>query len=205
MHVEALTKNTAALLPRFAKFKKFYLVGGTALALQIGHRISVDFDFFSTEELPANLLQRVKKAFSDSSVRVTYRTLEQLNLLIDEVQATFFQYPYPFLDSFTDYKGIKIASIREISAMKAFSIGRRLSYKDYVDWYFILKEKHVDLPDIIGFCEKKFGNDFNDRLFLGQLVSLEDIPEQKINFLRNAVEREEIQEFLTKTVANFQI
>ena len=73
--------------------------------------------------------------------------------------------------------------------MKAFAVGKRLAYKDYVDWYFLLKEKYVELEDVIPFCQKKFGNDFNDRLFLGQLASLEDIPTQKIDFLRDAVDR----------------
>ena len=49
MHEEALTKEAARLFPRFDRFKGFYLAGGTALALQIGHRISVDLDFFSFE------------------------------------------------------------------------------------------------------------------------------------------------------------
>jgi len=205
MHVEALTQQASSLIPGFAKFGGFTLVGGTALALQIGHRLSIDFDFFSEKDLPKNLLQKVKRAFPEHSISVTYRALEQLNLLIGGVKTTFFQYPYSFLDSSREYEGVNVASIREIAAMKAFALGKRLSYKDYVDWYFMLKEKHVDLEDTITFCARKFGNDFNDRLFLGQLVSIEDVLDQKIDFLRDDVGREEITQFLTKTVRDFKL
>ncbi|MEK7542355.1 MAG: nucleotidyl transferase AbiEii/AbiGii toxin family protein [Patescibacteria group bacterium] len=205
MHEEALTKQATTLFPTFSKFKGFYLVGGTALALQIGHRLSVDFDLFSFQELPPNLLRQVKRVFSKSSLSVTYRVPEQLNLLIDNVKTTFFFYEYPVADSFVEYRGVSLASVREIAAMKAFAVGKRLAYKDYVDWHFMLKEEHVTLEEILLLCEKKFGNDFNDRLFLGQLVSMEDISSQKIEFLRDAVDRATIEEFLKDTVRNFKL
>lgn len=205
IHTEALTSKAAALFPYFSRFKKFYLVGGTGLALQIGHRISVDFDFFTSEELPSNLLKRVKRLFPAVSTSVTYRAPEQLNILIDGVKTTFFYYPYPVLEPFVTYQGNSIASILEIAAMKAFVIGKRLSYKDYVDWYFLLKERHVGLGDVIALAKKKFGGDFNDRLFLGQLVSMEDIPTQKIDFLRNSVEPSTIKKLLTYSVRKFKL
>ncbi|OIP77226.1 MAG: hypothetical protein AUK09_00225 [Parcubacteria group bacterium CG2_30_36_38] len=205
MHEKAFTKQAANLFPYFAKFRGFYLVGGTALALQIGHRLSVDFDLFSSEELPSNLLQRIKQVLPASTISVTYHAPEQLNVLIDNIQTTFFYYNYPVIDPFVSYQDVSLASIREIAAMKAFSVGKRLSYKDYVDWYVLLKEGHVKLDDMLSFCQKKFGNDFNDRLFLGQLASLEDIPTQKIDFLRDAVDRATIQRFLETTVRNFEL
>ena len=204
MHEEALTKEGTVLLPRFERFEGFYLVGGTSLALQIGHRLSVDFDFFTQEEFQIqSLLQKVKRVFSGLSVATTYRAPGQLNLLINRVQTTFFHYPYPVLDPFALYQRVPLAGIREIAAMKAIVLGKRLSYKDYVDWYFLIKEKHVVLGDIITFSQKKFGRDFNDRLFLGQLSSLRDIPFQKIDFLRNAVEQDIIQSFLDKAVQKY--
>lgn len=205
MHEQALTKQAATILPRFAKFKRFYLVGGTSLALQIGHRLSVDFDFFSSKELPRGLFTKIKRVFSTDSISVIYHAPGQLDVLIDGIKTTFLYYPYPPVDSFIAYSGIYLASVQEIAAMKAFSIGKRLSYKDYVDWYFLLKEKHIKLKEMIVFCQKKFGNDFNDKLFLGQLVSMEDIPTQNINFLRDPVERHMIQGFLESTVRDFKL
>jgi hypothetical protein len=64
----------------------------------------------------------------------------------------------------------------------------------------LIKEKHVKLNNIIDGSIKKFGNDFNDRLFLGQLVSMEDIPDQKIDFLRDEVDRKTIESTLREAV-----
>ncbi|MBI2443757.1 MAG: nucleotidyl transferase AbiEii/AbiGii toxin family protein [Candidatus Magasanikbacteria bacterium] len=205
MHAEALLPRAAALFPRLARFKNFYLVGGTALALHIGHRISVDFDLFSAQALPPTLLRRVKRIFARASVTVTYRAPEQLNLLIDNVKCTFFRFEYPIVEAVSHYHRVPLVSLRELAAMKAFAIGKRLAYKDYVDWYFMLKEKHVQLAEVIRVAKKKFKHDFSDRLFLGQLVSLADVPTQKIDFLRGEVERGTIQKFLEKTVRQYKI
>ncbi|MFA5813595.1 MAG: nucleotidyl transferase AbiEii/AbiGii toxin family protein [Patescibacteria group bacterium] len=200
MHAEALIPKAAALFPKLAKFKNFYLVGGTALALQIGHRISVDFDMFSADPLSARLLPQIKKVFNGLAIKITYGAPDQINLLIDGIKYTFFWYNYPLISKLERYQGVPLASVREIAAMKAFAIGKRLAYKDYVDWYFLLLDKHVRLTDAINTAKKKFGHDFNDRLFLGQLASMDDIPTQKINFLGKDVGRLTIEQLIKKQI-----
>lgn len=187
----------------FGRFDDFYLVGGTALALQIGHRLSVDFDFFLYDTLPEGLLQKIKRVFKRQQVSVTYSAPEQLNVIIDGVKATFLNYPYQIIYPLVSYKEIQLASVLEIALMKSFSIGKRLSYKDYVDWYFMLVGNKVSLPEVIEGAKKKFGADFNDRLFLGQLVSMEDIPFQKIDFLKEQVDKETIRQTLKLAVTEF--
>jgi len=203
MYEKALTEEAKKIFSRFGKFKDFYLVGGTALALQINHRTSVDFDFFSELELPVGLLQKVHRVFPDVPIKVTYRVPEQLNVLIDNIKTTFFYFPYPIVEPGTQYNRVQIASVPEIAAMKAFSIGKRLSYKDYIDWYFLLHEKYVNLGQVIKIAREKFNGDFNARLFLGQLVSLEDVPTQEIDFIRDEVGRNEVKKFLENAVRNF--
>lgn len=203
MHDEALTKEGKELFPGFAKFKEFYLVGGTGLALQIGHRLSVDFDFFSERELPSNMLQGVKRVFPDCSVAVTYQSADQLNVLINDIKTTFLYYPYPVIEPCMRYQDVRIATVAEIAAMKAFSLGRRLSYKDYVDWYFLLKEHYVTLDAAIALAQKKYGNEFNDRLFVSQLVSIGDVAAQKIDFLRDETDVATIKKFLHTIVQDF--
>ena len=205
MHDEVLTQSATALLPYLARFKGFYLVGGTALALQMGHRSSVDFDLFSEMPLSAGLLAQVKRICSPYSVIVTYRSSEQLNVLIGGIKTTFLFFPYLVIDTFVSYQGLSLASIREIATMKAFAIGKRLAFKDYVDWYFMLKEKKVTIGEVITLSQKKFGSDFNDRLFLGQLVSLADISPQTIDFLHDAVYKTDIEQFLERAVKEFAL
>lgn len=200
MHAEALTERGRELFPRLSQFKGFYLAGGTALALQIGHRRSVDFDMFTTEELPARMVQKVKQVFDDTAVVTTYNAPGQLNLFIDTIKGTFFQYEYPLVEPLVMLEGVPVASLREIAAMKAFSIGKRLSYKDYIDWYFLLAEKHVTIPEIITLAQQKFQHDFNDRLFLSQLAYLDDIEEVPIDFLRGDISRHTLTSFLQEHI-----
>ncbi len=74
-----------------------------------------------------------------------------------------------------------------------------------MDWYFLLSEKHVELPKVIEVAQKKFGGEFNDRLFLSQLVSFEDIYDMPVDFLRNPISRQEIQTALDDQVRSFQL
>lgn len=205
MHRAALTEAGIRLLPRLTSFKGFYLAGGTALALQIGHRRSIDFDLFSVQPLPGRLLATAKRIFTGSTIMVTYAGPEQLDLNVDSVKVTLLHYPYAPAEPFVKYEGLDLASIPEIAAMKAFAIGKRMSYKDYVDWYFLLAEKRVALSDVINLAQQKFGGDFNDRLFLGQLISIDDIEEVPIEFLRQPVNKRSIQSFLRQTVQSFKI
>ena len=203
MHDEALTKEAQGLVPGLTQFRGWYLAGGTSLALQIGHRLSVDFDLFSEKELPPRFLESVKRVFPGASSAVTYDASDQLNVIINGIKTTFLRYPYPVIEPLVMYGGVSVASINEIAAMKAFSIGRRLAYKDYVDWYFLLKERHAMLDRVIDLAQKKYGREFNDRLFLGQLISVDDVQVQKIDFLRGDVEKAVIKEFLDGAVKEF--
>lgn len=205
MHEEALTERGRELFPRFQKFKDFYLVGGTALALQIGHRKSIDFDMFTKGSLPDGLLQKVKRTFKEAKVMVTYNVPGQLNVILDGIKTTFLEYPYEVVEPFVTYQGVPMLSVLEIAATKAFSLGKRMSYKDYVDWYFFLYVQHITLQQVIAIAEQKYGHDFNSRLFLGQLVSFEEIREQPIEYLGEAVSRDRIEQHLKQAVRKFEL
>lgn len=203
MHEEILTQKARKLFPLLAKFTEFYLVGGTALALQIGHRVSVDFDMFTESVLSPRLLEKIKRIFRAYPIQVTYRSSDQINCVIADVKFTFFSYRYPVLDRYVMVKKIPLASVKEIAAMKALAVGGRLAYKDYVDWYFFLKGNRVDLESVIDLARKKFGGDFSDRLFLGQLASFHDVPTQTIDFFGKDISRKTIELFIAKTVKRY--
>jgi len=205
MHPEALTKIGTTLFPSLSRFNDFYLVGGTALALQIGHRVSVDFDMFGSNELSRTLLAKVGRVFPGRAIVPSVNNPEQLNVTIDGLKTTFFWYQYPPVLPLATYRGVPMASVAEIAAMKAFAIGQRGTYRDYVDMYFLLKENHVSLPHVIELADRKFGNEFNHRLFLEQLIYLEDIREVKVDFLRNPVAGSDVDQFLESAVKNFKL
>jgi hypothetical protein len=172
MYDACLTQNAKRLFPLLARFSDYHLVGGTALALQIGHRISYDFDLFTEEPIVASLFPKIQKVFSGDIIRQSFRSKEQCDLFVSGVKVTFRYYPFPPYYPLVKFQNIPLLSIKDIGATKAFAIGQRAAYRDYVDMYFILKEKHATLQEIIKLSEKKYKLDFNGRLFLEQLVYL---------------------------------
>lgn len=206
IHLEALTEAGATLFPKLASFKQdFYLVGGTALALQIGHRLSVDFDMFSNEELPQTLLPKIKRTFPDTMIVPTINNPEQMNITVKGVKMTFFWYQYPPVVPLIDHENVRMCSVQEIAAMKAFAIGKRGTYRDYVDMYFLLHEGHVTIEQLFEITRKKYAGEFHERLFLEQLLYMEDIPDIPVDFLRDSVSRQDIQTVLDEHVRSFRL
>src|SRR3989344_3653211 len=200
MHVGALTESAKALLPPFKNLEGFYLAGGTALVIQLGHRISVDFDFFSEKEVPVDLLKLVEQFFVGmGSQHVLVNNKDELTLTINETKITFLYYPFPLLYPLVEWEGIKLASIQEIAAMKAYTIGRRGTFKDYVDLYFLLKSG-TTINGIITDAEKKYKDAFNARLLLEQLVYFDEITDTEIIFLKEPILKKEIENFFTEQI-----
>lgn len=203
MHLEALKSEQQRILPNLKKFTDFYLVGGTALALQIGHRISIDFDLFSAREIQSVLLNKVRKVFTDFKVKTIINHSEQLSVRIGNTRVDFVKYSFPLISKLKVFNDIKILTVKEIAAMKAYTLGRRGTFKDYVDLYFILKDEHTTLKEIKRIAKRKYKSEFNFRLFLEQLIYLEDIRDEEIEFLKQEVNKNKLQSFFNESIRKF--
>lgn len=175
MHKEILTREQLTLLPLLTQFKKDWgLVGGTATALHIGHRESIDFDMFSYKPPFGNLaLQRhVEKTRRIDKIIVNKEG--EFTFVIGSVKFTFFHYPFDidYSESFEDV--VRLPTLITLSAMKAFAIGQRNKWKDYVDMYFILRDYH-SVEKISAHAHMLFGDRFNERMFRNQLSYFDDI------------------------------
>jgi predicted nucleotidyltransferase component of viral defense system len=204
MHLEVLTREGCDLFARLTAFRDFYLAGGTALALQIGHRVSVDFDFFSDKPIRRTLLPAVERVF-EGTIQPVIDNRSELTVLAGSVKVSFIAYPFPLLDPLVSLGSVRSLSIREIAATKAYTIGRRGAYKDYVDLYFVLKDHHTSLEETIVMAERKFGAHFNSRLFLEQLLFMGDITDYAIDFVHAAPTPSEILEFFTDEIAGLPL
>jgi len=204
MHPEAITLEQRKIFDKLKNFTEFYLAGGTVLALQIGHRISIDFDLFSEKEIPSWILPRIKKIFKDSKIEIIVDHSEQLTVSMDGINLTFVKYPFPPIFKLKKYKGVKLLSTSEIAAAKAYALGRRATLKDYVDLYFILKEKYLDLSKLIEITKKKY-KEFDPRLFLEQLIYLKDVEDMEIQFLKSKVTKKEIGIFFKNQVKKIKL
>ena len=205
MYPEAISSKRQKFFQKLKNFPQFYLAGGTALALQIGHRMSDDFDLFSEKDIPAELLETVEKIFKGSTIDIIINHSEQLSLIIDQTKVDFVKYSFPLILGLIEHEEVKIIKISEIAAMKAYTIGRRATYKDYIDLYFILSEKHSSLPEIIKISKEKFKEHFDPRLFLEQLVYLEDIQEEPIQFLKKKVDKKELEDFFQEEIKEIKL
>lgn len=205
MKQDVLTDEGLKIFPQLIEFEGFYLAEGTALALQIGHRVSVDFDLFHSNEISSDLLKKVEKIFSNHQISVSVNSSDELTIWVSNVKLTFLYYPFELCYPLNKEQGLRVASVKEMAAMKAYTIGRRGSFKDYVDLYFLLKEEHITLEEMIDDAKKKYGEVFNSRLFLEQIIYTEDLEEGGIRFLKEKVSKDDMRSFFEKTVASFKV
>ena len=196
MHKEILTETQINLLPLIKKFSlDFGLVGGTSIALYLGHRRSIDFDLFSPK--PIDILNIRSIILKDAEIEHTFVQREnEFTVLVNQVKITFlyFSYKLKFDKNFEDI--INLPSLSILSGMKAFALGRRSKWKDYVDLYFIIKE--LGLSTVIEEANRLFGNEFNEKLFRIQLSYFKDIDySEEVEFMKGFdTERENIKQFL---------
>lgn len=203
MHKEVLNKNQAELLPLLElMFDQFGLVGGTAIALHIGHRRSVDFDLFSKEEFDSRKVR--EKIIEFGKIEQVIRDeKDQYTMVVKGVGLTFLYYPYDidFTDRLDDI--IKLPNLLTLAAMKAHTLGRRAKWKDYVDLYFVMKDHH-SFKEVVKKAEEIFGSEFNEKLFRSQLAYFEDIDyTEKVNYLEGfKTTEQEIKEWLKEVSLN---
>jgi hypothetical protein len=182
LHYDVLNSQRFKVLNGLQTFiNRFYLAGGTGLALQLGHRVSEDFDFFTNisfnnEQLNSELL----KLFPNHTISILQNEINTYTCLInDEIKLSFFKLNYENIFPLIKTEYLDIADILEIGIMKILALSRA-SYKDYVDLYYILKT--YDLSELIKATKKKH-KDFNEAIYIKCLLSYEDLEMLPIKFI----------------------
>mgnify|MGYP001595150747 CR=1 FL=1 len=199
-----LDTDRKKLLPFLTTFKQhYYLAGGTGLALQIGHRKSEDFDFFTLQPFSTtDLFDEVQKYLVN---RTLVKIQEEKNTLIilvnDVIKISFFYYPYPLLEPLLEQKSVKIASVVDIGCMKLSAIVSRATLKDYVDLYFILKS--VSLKELLEKSKQKHPT-LDTNLVLKSLIYFDDVDTDPMEFMPDhIVSFDQVKTFLTQEVKKY--
>ncbi len=183
MHKEILTKEQAELLSLLKDFSKdFILVGGTAVALHLGHRRSIDFDLFSNKEFNNKKIYR--KISRRYKINKTYLSEPgEYTLEVKGVKMTFFEFGHVIEASESLDKIITFPDLLTLAAMKVFALGFRSKWKDYVDLYFIIKG-HYSVNEISQKAQEIFKGEFNERILREQLAYFDDVNYgEKIEYL----------------------
>lgn len=189
--------NLAKLTPFFAQFT---LCGGTGLALQWGHRISNDFDLFTSFPLPRFFSQKVGKVLDIASIAVD--TSDELTLFTkDNVKVTFLMYPFVSIEQDVIIDTIRLGSVADLVANKCYTLGRRVEIRDYIDVYESLK--HQSLATSIEQTKNKFGNLFDEKLFLGQLGCFDGLQYDDPTFADYGVAQSAFESGLTKAITEY--
>jgi hypothetical protein len=169
--VKPATFKLIQQLQALPELAEFYLVGGTALALQLGHRNSIDIDLFTKNDFtPESLLKFLERGFS---IQPSFATKNTLLSIINTIKVDFITHAYPLVLPPITEEGITFLSLQDIAAMKLNAIsnsGKRL--KDFIDVYFLLE--HFSLSEMIEFYTIKYPR-FNPLIALKAINYFEDI------------------------------
>ena len=202
LYTATIAGSTLALLKKIQQiplFADLRLVGGTALALQFGHRVSVDLDFFGKfdrafEEIENELIMH------EFTIDPYNKSKYIKQLAVDGVKVDFVNYRYDWIDSAIEEDGIKMAGLKDIAAMKLSAIAGRGTKKDFVDIYYLLQ--HFTLQEMLNFYSTKYLNAslFPVMLSLSYFVDAESTPMPKMII---PIEWNTIKSAIRKTIETF--
>lgn len=165
MYWNIFDKNRYELLKKISEvvsIDDYYMIGGTALSLQLGLRESYDFDFCVKNEFNNEILLNELKSIGN--VEVIQNQKGTCDVLLNGVQVSFFYYPNKVLKDFTkaeEMPNLKMASVLDIAVMKVVAIGGRGAKKDFFDLYNIIEKCNITVKELVNGLKQKCGNNIN--------------------------------------------
>ena len=200
MFEQSVSHETRLVLEKIAQSglaNNFYLGGGTALALHLGHRESIDLDWFSQADFSNG---EIKDKLSQlGKLEIAGEAAGTVNAMIDGVKITFLRYRYQLLFPLVDFEKIKLADERDIAAMKIDAASSRGSKKDFIDLYFLMKK--YTLAELIGIFEQKYKEiEYNKLHILKSLVYFEDAESEPMPIMLQAADWEEVKKTIQSKV-----
>ena len=208
MHPEILSTEQKEIFKEltFLSDQGFYLAGGTALALQLGHRTSVDFDFYIPKHFDsAKLATEFTQRFGEE-IKINQQTEDTLKITIRNTWASFFYYPYELIRLLRDFEGIKLSSVEDIAAMKAIAVVQRGRKRDFFDIYYLVKG--IGFERLIFHTLEKYPN-YEVPLILKALSYFDDADKEiengRIDIFDKNLTWEEVKKTIFEKVRAYQL
>ena len=191
LHLETIEPKTLELLRRLQSlsiFEHSRLVGGTALALQLGHRKSIDLDMFGSIEATSEEIQDACRNAGELEIS---KTSKNINIYwLDGIKVDCVNYPYEWLEECKILDGLRLASVNDIAAMKISAIINRGTKKDFIDLHFLLKE--MSLNQILDLYDKKYP-DGSRFIAIKSLTYFEDAESDPMPYMFNDVTWDDVK------------
>ena len=176
---------------------RFYLAGGTGLALQIGHRRSEDLDFFAQELFDENiLLQQIEQA---EQLALVEKAPHTVHATLRDTKVSFLGYQYPLLFPLTRFLDVAVADQRDIACMKISAIASRGTMRDFVDLYVMAQE--YGLPELLRLFDRKYAKTGYNRVHtLKSLTFFDDAEKDSMPHMLIPLRWDEVKRFFVREV-----
>lgn len=199
MHPEVLAPDTAKLIDDLGNqewTREFYLAGGTAVALLLGHRRSIDLDFFSFRAFETLKLRG--KVLACGQFTLDEESPGTLHGRLNRVRVSFLEYPYPLMDEPIRFQRISLAGLRDLACMKLEAIAARGKQRDFIDLYAVVKAGHP-LEDILSWFENKYqALQYNKIHLIKSLTYFEDAEEDPSPDLLRPLEWSDVKDYFRR-------
>ncbi|HUD43945.1 MAG TPA: nucleotidyl transferase AbiEii/AbiGii toxin family protein [Patescibacteria group bacterium] len=198
--IPSATKDILEKIKDLSLLHDFYLSGGTALSLLLGHRESEDLDFFIKNDFkPLVLQEQLVHVGKLENVQIEAGTL---NLYIEGVKLQFLHYPYNLLEELIPWNNISLSSVVDIACTKLITISMRGSKKDFIDLYVILQ--HTTLKELFSKLDEKYKNvQYNYAHILKSLVYFEDAETQPMPRIHIPLNWEDVKKSIVDSVKTY--
>ena len=201
LYYETIERSTLALLRGLMQepiLKETRLVGGTALALQLGHRSSIDLDLFGHLDCDDIQLRTILAPYGQ--LRVMKCTANVKIFTINGIKVDIVNYDSPWIDGMVIEDGIRLSSVPEIAAMKIRAIIGRGTRKDFVDLYYLLQQNSLD--QLMDLFYKKYP-DVNDFMAIRSLTYFDDAEQAPMPMMRIAVPWDTMKKYINEQVKTY--
>jgi predicted nucleotidyltransferase component of viral defense system len=209
MFKDAIPEKLKVILKKITpvvRTERFYLAGGTGLALQIGHRVSEDLDFFRDASFDPNSLLLTLKSKTNSYEDVVIET-HTLLVSLEGARCSFFFYEVPLIYKLVEFEGLNVADWRDVLAEKFKTISQRGSKKDFYDIFAVIRSKRLTIEESVSIFKKRFEQTgLNTYHVLRSLTYFEDADgEPDPNMLKGYIfPWEEVKSFFGKNIKEFE-